>query len=111
MLATLTIRILLHRWDIEVFHRDAKQHLGLEAYQVRKSRGMQIVALASLIAYTLARQSAKMLRVTLNSIGETCRYLKLVAYKGTRWLRQQLNKPKQFSKLLKRHVFTKNAKV
>lgn len=105
------IRILLHRWDIEVFHRDAKQHLGLEAYQVRKSRGMQIVALASLTAYTLARQAAKKLSVKLSSIGEICRYLKLVTYKGTRWLSQLLKQPKQFLKVLKRHVLIKNAKV
>lgn len=48
------IKLLIKRWRIECFNRDAKQHLGLEAYQLRKGCEMQIVALACLIAYTLS---------------------------------------------------------
>ena len=79
------IKLLIKRWRIECFHRDAKQHPGLEAYQVRKGRGMQIVALACLIAYTLVKLAARILKTPfrqLRTIGELCRYLHLIAYKG-----------------------------
>ena len=33
------IELLVCRWKVECWHRDAKQHLGLEEYQVRKYRG------------------------------------------------------------------------
>ena len=46
------MNLLLQRWTIEVWHRDAKQHLGLEDYQVRKYRGIQKVVPAILVAYT-----------------------------------------------------------
>ena len=47
------MEILLERWEIETLHRDAKQHLGLEDYQLRKFGGIQKVVLAVLVAYTL----------------------------------------------------------
>jgi len=108
------IKLLIKRWRIECFHRDAKQHLGLEAYQVRKGRGMQVVALAILTAYTLAILAARILKTpirSLRTIGEICRYLSLVAYKGVRWIRDLIRKPIAFIKMLKRLVFVKNAKV
>jgi len=108
------IKHLIKRWLIECFHRDAKQHLGLEAYQVRKGRGMQVVALAILIAYTLAILIARILKTpirTLKTIGEICRYLQLIAYKGIQWIRKHIQKPKDYINVLKKHVFVKNAKV
>ena len=108
------ISLLIKRWNIECFHRDAKQHLGLEAYQVRKGRGMQVVALAILIAYTLVILAKRILKTPikpLKTIGEVCRYLQLIAYKGVRWMNIQLAKPIAFIKMLKKHVFVKSAKV
>lgn len=110
----IIIKLLVKRWHIECFHRDAKQHLGLEAYQVRKGRGMQIVALAILTAYTLVMLAARILKTplrALRTVGEVCRYLKLIAYKGVRWIREKLKNPLEFLKILRRLVFVKNAKV
>ena len=109
------MKLLLARWKIEVFHRDAKQHLGLEAYQVRKGRGMQVVALAILTAYTLVFLAKKWLLKTpfrcFQTIGETCRYLTIIAYKGTRWIKKKLNNLLEFKQMLNKHVLIKNAKV
>jgi hypothetical protein len=110
----IIIRLLIRRWTIECFHRDAKQHLGLEAYQVRKGRGMQVVALAILTAYTLAILAARILKTpirSLRTIGEVCRYLQLIAYKGVRWFKDKLKKPIEFIGIMKKHVFVKSAKV
>ncbi len=108
------IKLLIKRWRIECFHRDAKQHLGLESYQVRKGRGMQVVALAILTAYTLVMLAARILKTPircLRTVGEVCRYLQLVAYKGIRWIRSLINSPLKLVEVLKKHVFVKNAKV
>ena len=108
------IKTLAKRWRIECFHRDAKQHLGLEAYQVRKGGGMQIVALAVLTAYTLVNLAARILETPgrkLETVGEVCRYFQLVAYKGVRWVRDKLKTPQGALQTLNRHVFVKNAKV
>lgn len=110
----ILIKLLIKRWTIECFHRDAKQHLGLEAYQVRKGRGMQVVALAILTAYTLAILAARILKTpirTLRTIGEICRYLQLIAYKGVRWFKDKVKEPIEFVGMLKKHVFVKTAKV
>ena len=108
------IKILIKRWRIECFHRDAKQHLGLGAYQVRKGRGMQVVALAILTAYTLAMLAARILKTPLRSlrtVGEVCRYLQLIAYKGVRWIKGLVKTPLKLIEILKKHVFVKTAKV
>lgn len=108
------IKFLVKRWRIECFHRDAKQHLGLEAYQVRKGRGMQVVALATLVAYTLVILAARILKTPirdLKTIGEICRYLQLIAYKGIRWISNLIKNPLKLTKTLIKHVFVKNAKV
>lgn len=110
----IIIKLLVKRWRIECFHRDAKQHLGLEAYQVRKGRGMQIVALAILTAYTLVMLAARILKtpiLALRTVGEACRYLKLIAYKGVRWIKELFRRPLEFLKILRKLVFVKNAKV
>ena len=108
------IKILTKRWEIESFHRDTKQHLGFESYQVRKGRGMQVVALAILTAYTQIFLAKKQIskKLTLTSIGEYCRYFALIAYKGLRWIKRQLNKGiTWFKQILKRHVLIKTAKA
>ena len=108
--------LLLKRWTIEVWHRDAKQHLGLEDYQVRKYRGIQKVVPAILVAYTqviLIKKDAilKSLNRILSTIGEGCRYLRLIALKGWSWLKKKARDPKELAKILNNQVFVKNAKV
>ena len=46
------LHLLLKRWKIETWHRDAKQHLGLEDCQMRKFGAIQKVVCAILVAYT-----------------------------------------------------------
>jgi len=108
------MKLLVKRWEIECFHRDAKQHLGLESYQVRKGRGMQTVALTILAAYTLVILAARILKTqlrALKTVGETCRYLRLIAYKGVRWMASLISRPVEYIKTMNKLVFVKNAKV
>lgn len=109
------MKTLLKRWDIESFHRDSKQHLGLEEYQVRKYRGMQVVALAVLLAYTLLilNQIPSLLKGfrPLQTIGEMCRFAQLCAQKSRYWLRNKLSDFSEGRKILNQMVLVKNAKV
>lgn len=102
------------RNTIETFHRDAKQHLGLEDYQLRSFSKIHSVVLAVFVAYTLlilSRQSISMFGRMLQTIGEVCRYLKLIAIKGWRWLKKTAKDLNLFKVVLNRYVFVKNAKV
>ncbi len=113
--------ILLKRWNIECFHRDAKQHLGLEDYQVRKYRGIQVVVLAVLVAYTLLVLSnlknsvlsriPEAFKRPLNTIGELCRFMKLSAIKGWNWIVRKFRDKDEFRRILNAYVLVKNAKV
>ena len=108
--------LLLKRWKIEVWHRDGKQHLGLEDCQVRKFSAIQKVVCAILVAYTqliLMKEDKllKPLKRILKTIGEGCRYLRLIALKGTFWLKQKAKDIVEFRKILNQQVFVKNAKV
>ena len=108
--------LLRERWKIEVWHRDGKQHLGLEDYQVRKFGAMQKVVCAILVAYTqliLIKEDLllKPLKRVLETIGEGCRYLRLIALKGIGWLRKKAENILEFKKILNEQVFVKNAKV
>ena len=110
------MNLLLKRWKIETWHRDAKQHLGLEDYQVRKFGAIQKVVCAVLVAYTqitLMKEDAilKPLKRVLSTIGEGCRYVRLLALKGTFWLRQKAKNLLEFKEIMKKMVFVKNAKV
>lgn len=110
------MNLLLQRWTIEVWHRDAKQHLGLEDYQVRKYRGIQKVVPAILVAYTqiiLMKKDAilKRLNRAIQTIGEGCRYLRLLALKGVSWLKQKARDIGELKDILNKQVFVKNAKV
>ena len=108
--------LLLKRWKIETWHRDGKQHLGLEDFQVRNFGAIQKVVCAILVAYTqliLMREDRllKPLMRVLGTIGEGCRYLRLIALKGIRWLRKKAENILEFKKILNEQVFVKNAKV
>lgn len=108
--------LLLKRWKIEVLHRDAKQHLGLEAYQVRKFGAIQKVVCAVLVAYTqviLSKADAVLLPLKrgLETIGEGCRFLRLIALKGWNWFRSKAKDIGKLKELMNSYVFVKNAKV
>ena len=71
------------RQSIDVFYRDAKQNLGLEAYQMRRGRGAIIHWHLAFNAYTLLallRRSvclgSKLLGRCLATLGDVCRYVK-----------------------------------
>ena len=108
--------LLLKRWEIECWHKDAKQNLGLEDYQVRKFGAIQKVVCAVLVAYTqifLSKKPAILspFKRTLNTIGEGCRFLRLIALKGWRWIKGKSKDIVEFSEILNKQVFVKNAKV
>ncbi|MBI4448228.1 transposase [Candidatus Woesearchaeota archaeon] len=110
------MNLLLKRWSIETWHRDAKQHLGLEDYQVRKFGAIQKVVCAVLVAYTqiiLMKSDAilKPLNRVLSTIGEGCRYVRLLALKGTFWLKQKAKNLLELAGIPNKQVFVKNAKV
>lgn len=108
--------LLLKRWKIECWHKDAKQNLGLEDYQVRKFGAIQKVVCAVLVAYTqifLSKKPAILspFKRTLSTIGEGCRFLRLIALKGWKWLKEKSKDIVEFSEILNSYVFVKNAKV
>lgn len=108
--------LLLQRWDIEVLHRDAKQNLGLEDYQVRKFGAIQKVVCAVHVAYTQLALSKhhkilEPLKRDLETIGEGCRFFRLIALKGWRWLKRKARSFTEFKEVLNNFVFVKNAKV
>lgn len=115
------LRLLVCRWKIECWHRDAKQHLGFEDYQVRKDRAVRNVVLAVLIAYTVLvlstlhstlQRMAKKIGRTLRTIGELCRFMRLATKKGWRWITRIMHERLcQFKDILNREVLIKNAKV
>ena len=108
--------LLLKRWEIECWHKDAKQNLGLEDYQVRKFGAIQKVVCAVLVAYTqifLSKKQAILspFKRVLKTIGEGCRFLRLVALKGWKWLKKKSRDVDEFAEILNSYVFVKNAKV
>jgi len=110
------MNLILKRWKIETWHRDAKQHLGLEDCQMRNFGAIQKVVCAIMVAYTqliLMKKATllKPLNRILTTIGEGCRYMRLIALKGTFWLTQKAKDIVKFRKILNQQVFVKNAKV
>lgn len=108
--------LLLKRWKIEGLHRDTKQHLGLEDYQVRKFGAIQKVVCAVLVAYTqiiLSKEHAilKPLKRGLKTIGEGCRFLRLIALRGWKWLKGIAKNIEKLKDVMNSYVFVKNAKV
>ena len=67
------------RWSIEGFHRDAKQSLGLEDYQMRKISGVKRHISMVFFAYILLQLGSgfdtmmKNLKANLRTIGSRCR--------------------------------------
>ena len=83
---------------------------------MRKFSAMQKVVCAILVAYTqliLIKEDLllKPLKRVLETIGEGCRYLRLIALKGIGWLRKKAENILEFKKILNEQVFVKNAKV
>lgn len=71
------VEIYRLRWNIEEFHRDAKQNLGLADCMLRKYDGVLTHVLLVLLAYSaLKRLLASTLKNVASTIGEGCRYLK-----------------------------------
>lgn len=78
-----TIELYLKRFSIEVFHREAKQQLGLDAYQLRNIRGIERYLFLVLLAYVLLvllNQSLMRIETKSKSIGELREYLKEECY-------------------------------
>jgi len=110
------MNLLLKRWKIETWHRDAKQHLGLEDCQMRNFGAIQKVVCAILVAYTqvILMKNDVLLRPLqrgIRTIGEGCRYIRLLALKGTFWLKQKAKNILEFKEIMNQQVFVKNAKV
>jgi len=110
------MNILLKRWNVETLHRDSKQHLGLEDYQVRKFGAIQKVVRAVLVAYTQIALNAEQkilepLKRNLETIGESCRFFRLIAIKGWRWIKRKARSIEKLKDVMNRFVFVKNAKV
>lgn len=85
------IKAALRRWEIEEFHRDAKQNLGLEDYRCRVSRGVLVHVLCVLIAYTLLVTSQQKLgqqHLVADTIGKLCQWVRdLILEIYTNWVR------------------------
>jgi hypothetical protein len=110
------MHLLLQRWDVEVLHRDAKQNLGLEDYQVRKFGAIQKVVCAVHVAYTqlalsMHQRILEPLKRELETIGESCRFFRLIALKGWRWLKRKAKNLERLKEVMNDFVFVKNAKV
>src|SRR3990170_587318 len=88
------------RQSIDVFYRDAKQNLGLEAYQMRRGRGAIIhwhLVFCAHTLLTLLKKSAieadKRLAKTLVTMGDVCRWLKnQCSRKLVNWLFQKFKR-------------------
>jgi len=83
---------------------------------VRKFGAIQKVVCAVLVAYTqifLSKRPAILspFKRTLNTIGEGCRFLRLIALKGWKWVKEKSKDIVEFSEILNNYVFVKNAKV
>ena len=76
---TKILTSFLYRWPTETFNEDAKQHLGLEDYQLRKIVGIKRHWYLVFTAYSLLRldaEQSRLLKVVtagLETTGERCR--------------------------------------
>ena len=100
------------RQSIDVFYRDAKQNLGLEAYQMRRGRGAIIHWHLAFNAYTLLallrhslRLGSGLLRRCLATLGDVCRYVKAQCFRRlVDWIYQKFKhqaKPETIYRQLK----------
>ena len=73
------LQIYAMRWSIECFHRDAKQSLGLEDYQLRRIQGVRRHIAMVFFAYILLQLGSGFdiimdnLKGNLRTIGSRCR--------------------------------------
>lgn len=77
------IELFLVRGGIEGFHREAKQQLGLENYQLRTGRGIERYLFLVLLVYALLMlliQQHMRRTFEIKTIGEMCRQLKAECY-------------------------------
>lgn len=72
--AVQIIRTYANRWSIETFHRDIKQNLGLEAYQLRGRTGITRHLILVALAYAVLKFWTNLQNVSL-TIGETIRHI------------------------------------
>lgn len=76
---TKILTSFLYRWPTETFNEDAKQHLGLEDYQLRKIVGIKRHWYLVFLAYSLLRldaEQSRLLKVVtagLETTGQRCR--------------------------------------
>src|SRR3989338_6489010 len=77
--AVQIIRTYAERWSIETFHRDIKQNLGLEAYQVRGRKGITRHLILVVLAYAVLKFWTCLQNVTW-TIGEAIRYIQGKAF-------------------------------
>ena len=67
------------RWGIDAFYRDAKQHLGLEDYQLRKIKGIKRHWYLVFLAHTFLMRNAlnskliKRFKANISTIGQFSR--------------------------------------
>jgi len=84
------------RWCIEEFHRDGKENLGLDEYQMRKIRGVVIHLLLVYLGYSFLNwflhHSEKFFGEVLRTIGQTSRSLKEGLMYRLAWLRRRFKK-------------------
>ena len=72
--AVQIIRTYAQRWSIETFHRDIKQNLGLEAYQLRGRTGITRHLILVALAYAALKFWTRLKNVAW-TIGETIRHI------------------------------------
>ena len=68
------IRTYAERWSIETFHRDIKQNLGLEAYQLRGRKGITRHLILTVLAYAILKFWMYLQNIRW-TIGEAIRYI------------------------------------
>ena len=78
------------RWNIEVFYRDCKQHLGMGEYQVRKLDAVVIHLHLVFLAYTLLKNNC--FNPVLNTILHGIKTIGSICSRLKRWVCKQLVK-------------------
>jgi SRSO17 transposase len=72
------IATYLHRWPIETFYQDGKEHLGLDEYRMRDAEAIRKHWCLVFVAYSLLHldclpTSLSQSRLPIKTIGEACR--------------------------------------
>lgn len=98
---------LLYRWPTETFNEDAKQHLGLEDYQLRKIVGIKRHWYLVFVAYSLLRldaEQSRLLKVVATGLETTGQRCRAVAQEMVRtlvlWIYKQATGEKSATQIL-----------